>query len=102
MQQLALELGPPPPPTFDSFFPARNAAAFAALRAALEAGEQYVYLWGPRGSGKTHLLRAFVTDAAARTVSARYAAPGDSIDDSAGAAVAAASLVSTSRNRSGK
>jgi DnaA family protein len=93
MQQLALELGPPPPPTYDSFFPARNAASFEALRAALAAGEQYIYLWGPRGSGKTHLLRAFVADAAARAVEptrARYAAPGDSIDDRSGETAMAA------------
>ena len=30
-QQLVLELGPPPPPTFESYFPGRNAAAFNAL-----------------------------------------------------------------------
>ena len=93
MQQLALELGPPPPPTFDSFFPARNAAAFAALRSALEAGERYVYLWGPQGSGKTHLLRAFVSDASARNpglAGARYAAPGDNMDERAGETAVAA------------
>ena len=79
MQQLALELGPPPPPTFDSFFPGRNAATFAALRAALASGARCIYLWGPQASGKTHLLRAFV---AQRGEPARYAGPGDHFDDS--------------------
>jgi DnaA family protein len=82
MQQLALELGPPPPPTFDSFFPGRNAASFAALRAALRDGERCIYLWGPQASGKTHLLRAFVAEP--RQQVSRYAAPGDSLDNAAG------------------
>jgi DnaA-homolog protein len=59
MQQLLLELSPPPPPTLDNFYPGRNAAAVEALREALAGGEGFVYLWGPEGSGKTHLLRAF-------------------------------------------
>ena len=83
-QQLVLELGPPPPPTFDSFFPGHNAAAFEALRTALQGGERFIYLWGPRGSGKTHLLHAWIAEAAAAGRCARYAAPGESIDDQAG------------------
>lgn len=83
-QQLVLELGPPPPPTFESFFPGANAAAFAALRAALGQGERFIYLWGPRGSGKSHLLRAWVAEQQAAGHCARYASPGESIDDAAG------------------
>ena len=59
MQQLLLELAPPPPPTLDNFSPGKNGAALKALREALEDGERFVFLWGPNGSGKTHLLRAF-------------------------------------------
>ena len=59
MQQLLLELAPPPPPMLDNFSPGKNGAALRALREALEGGERFVFLWGPRGSGKTHLLRAF-------------------------------------------
>jgi len=59
MQQLLLELAPPPPPTLENFSPGRNGAALKALREALEGGERFVFLWGPGGSGKTHLLRAF-------------------------------------------
>jgi DnaA family protein len=84
MHQLALELGPPPPPTFESFFPGRNAAAFSALRSALQGGERCIYLWGASGSGKTHLLRAFAVEAQDEGRCARYAGPGDSIDDHAG------------------
>jgi len=59
MQQLLLELAPPPLPTLENFCPGRNGAALKALREALADGERFVFLWGPGGSGKTHLLRAF-------------------------------------------
>src|SRR5260370_6869048 len=65
MQQLLLELAPPPPPTLDNFSPGKNGAALKALREAIEDGERFVFLWGPGGSGKTHLLRAFSEAAAA-------------------------------------
>jgi DnaA family protein len=65
MQQLLLELAPPPPPTLENFSPGRNGAALKALREALDDGERFVFLWGPGGSGKTHLLRAFSGAAAA-------------------------------------
>lgn len=59
MRQLVLELAPPEPPSFANYVPGRNGAAVRALEAALAGGERFVYLWGPQGSGKTHLLRAF-------------------------------------------
>jgi DnaA family protein len=65
MQQLLLELAPPPPPTLENFSPGRNGAALEALRDALRGGERFVFLWGPGGSGKTHLLRGFSEAAAA-------------------------------------
>jgi len=65
MGQLLLELAAPPAPTLDNFFPGRNGAALKALRAALEGGEPFVYLWGAAGSGKTHLLRGFAAAAGA-------------------------------------
>jgi DnaA-homolog protein len=66
MQQLLLELAPPPPPRLDNFSPGKNGTALKALREALEDGERFVFLWGPSGSGKTHLLRAFAEAAAAK------------------------------------
>ena len=65
MQQLLLELAPPPLPTLENFSPGRNLAALKALQEALAEGERFVFLWGPEGSGKTHLLRAFSQAAAA-------------------------------------
>lgn len=57
MKQLTLAIADELPPSFDSFLPGRNEAALAHLRA-LELPSPPLYLWGPPGSGKTHLLRA--------------------------------------------
>lgn len=57
MRQLTLALGPKPDFSFDSFLAGANAAAVQHLRT-LGASAAPVYLWGPAGSGKTHLLRA--------------------------------------------
>ena len=70
MQQLLLELAPPPPPTLENFSPGRNGAALKALRGALEGGERFVFLWGLGGSGKTHLLRGFAAAAGAKDTAA--------------------------------
>ncbi len=55
-QQLILDLLPAPPPTLDNFVVGRNAAALDALRNC--APGRAIYLWGPHGVGRTHLLRA--------------------------------------------
>jgi DnaA family protein len=70
MRQLLLELAPPPPPTLENFFPGRNGAALKALRGALEGGEGFVFLWGPGGCGKSHLLRGFADAAGGREAAA--------------------------------
>lgn len=57
MKQLPLAIGPEPSPSFDSFLPGANAAALDHLRR-LAMPAAPVYLWGPPGSGKTHLLHA--------------------------------------------
>ena len=64
MKQIPLAIGPEPARTFENFLPGANAAALAHLRA-LAPGAPPVYLWGPAGSGKTHLLHALVERAAA-------------------------------------
>ncbi|HZP91436.1 MAG TPA: DnaA regulatory inactivator Hda [Burkholderiales bacterium] len=72
MKQLALALAPPPPPTLDNFVAGRNAELIGVLRAlaARQPQERFVYLWGPAGCGKSHLLRAAqaLLHATARTV----------------------------------
>lgn len=79
VQQLVLDLVPPEPPTFSSFLVGRNAEPMAALVrfAADDAAESSLMLWGPPGSGKTHLLRAVVADSLAHGRAAAYVAdPG--------------------------
>ena len=61
MRQIALDIGLAPEPTLSGFLPGANAAAVQHLR--LWAGGSTrspvpTYLWGPPGSGKSHLLRA--------------------------------------------
>ncbi|WP_397475316.1 DnaA regulatory inactivator Hda [Pusillimonas sp.] len=55
-RQLILDLLPPPPPTLDNFVVGDNAAAVDALRHWRPG--RAIYLWGPPGSGRSHLLRA--------------------------------------------
>jgi DnaA family protein len=59
MKQIPLAIGPESQPTFDTFITDNNSAALAHLRGAV-APSTPTYLWGPPGSGKTHLLRALV------------------------------------------
>ena len=59
MKQIPLAIGPEPARSFENFLPGANAGALAHLLA-LAPGAPPVYLWGPPGSGKTHLLQAFV------------------------------------------
>ena len=73
MRQIPLAIGPAPLHSFDAFVPGANAAALQHLRAlaaslphAVGQAAAPVYLWGPRGSGKTHLLRALAEAAHAR------------------------------------
>lgn len=73
MKQLVLELAPPAAPGLGNFAAGRNAAALAALDAALAGSEPVVYLWGETGSGKSHLAQAFVAAARKAGLSSRYA-----------------------------
>ena len=57
MKQIPLPIGPLPEPRFDNFVPGANAAALQHLQA-LVCPSAPIYLWGPAGSGKSHLLRA--------------------------------------------
>lgn len=63
--QLVLDLGLPPPATFDNFITGTNIEAVERLRA-LAAGDRtqrFLYLWGTAGSGRSHLLAALASAA---------------------------------------
>jgi DnaA family protein len=59
MRQIPLSIGIEAPHTFDNFVPGANESAAAHLQALVPHAAP-VYLWGPSGAGKTHLLEALV------------------------------------------
>lgn len=61
MDQLVLDLAPAPLPVFDTFVAERNREVIAALTD--PGSERFIYLWGEAGSGKTHLLQAWIAHA---------------------------------------
>lgn len=67
MRQLLLDLGPEAVPDLEAFLPGGNEEALAWLQAwpATDGPLSPLYLWGPAGVGKTHLLRAMVERALA-------------------------------------
>lgn len=62
VDQLVLDFLRPPEPTLDNFVPGVNQEAVDALRGLLANGAppvaRAIYLWGPPGCGRSHLLRA--------------------------------------------
>lgn len=74
MQQIALDIGLRTPPTLDNYFPGPNAAALAHLQQWLPARSDSAptYVWGPEGSGKTHLLQAAMAGLRAQGHSVGY------------------------------
>ena len=61
MRQIPLPIIDEPPRSFDSFLPGANALAaeqLMALATPHESAMPPVYLWGPAGCGKTHLLQS--------------------------------------------
>lgn len=60
MQQLLLDIHPTARPTLENFVPGANAELLTQLDAWLAgaANETALYIWGPQGSGKSHLLTA--------------------------------------------
>ncbi len=75
MEQLTFDLIAAEAPSFANFVAGRNAEAVAALaRAAVgEVRETAVVVWGPPGSGRTHLLRAAVAAAQSRRAAVYHA-----------------------------
>ncbi|MDD2700335.1 MAG: DnaA regulatory inactivator Hda [Sideroxydans sp.] len=67
MSQMLLGIAPEWTPTLENFVAGRNVELLAALRQAAAGASEVraVYLWGGKGSGKSHLLQAMVAQAAA-------------------------------------
>jgi DnaA family protein len=65
MQQLLLDIRPAARPTLDNFIPGPNRELLDHLKRWLkgESAETAIYIWGPPGSGKTHLLQALAAQA---------------------------------------
>jgi DnaA family protein len=73
VQQLLLDLAPVPEPALENFAPGRNVEPLRALRAWVAGtGEPVVYLWGPPGSGKTHLLSGAAVQAGSQRANGRF------------------------------
>ncbi len=59
--------------TFDSFFPGNNQEVFNHLkRFTTDEGEQFIFLWGEPGYGKTHLLHSCCNEAFKNGLSSFY------------------------------
>ncbi len=66
-QQLLLDIHPQQPPTLENFVAGDNAELLARLGDLPDRSVfDQIYLWGPVGSGRTHLLRGAQTAALAR------------------------------------
>jgi DnaA-homolog protein len=84
-RQLTLDLGTPPPATFDNFYIGANDELVTRLRRldlALAAGpvaDRTFYVWGEPGSGRSHLLQSLVHDTSYGC--ARYLSPQSGLGD---------------------
>jgi DnaA-homolog protein len=76
MKQLILDISSLPAPSFDNFVPGKNAELLQLLRdiACGSSVEHFVYLWGERGCGKTHLLKSTINAVVTGGGSAHYVA----------------------------
>jgi len=83
MQQIPLDFASVPLPTLENFVVGANAEVVTTLRAWLagSVAERCICLWGPPGSGKSHLLRAVVAQLAEAGVPARYAGQGEALPE---------------------
>ena len=67
MKQLLLDIQPQALPSFANFVVGKNVEALHHLKTALEGSEhRFIYFWGSKGSGKSHLMQAAKTLAEAK------------------------------------
>ena len=72
--QIPLQLEPPRPDRFEAFVPGPNEAALLAVQNLLEEPGSSLFLSGPEGTGKSHLLNALCHGARERDMGAFYIA----------------------------
>jgi DnaA family protein len=93
MKQLVLDIRPDAPPSLENFVAGHNDELVAALHdfatpaSSAAVPISHLYLWGPDGSGRSHLLRATVAAAAASGRPARCLAAeevGDRLPETPG------------------
>ena len=75
MRQMLLDLSAEGPPTLDSFEVGANGELLQTLRTVsartgIASTDNFVYLWGDSGAGKTHLLQALTALPGARYIAA--------------------------------
>lgn len=76
MNQLLFEFGEPEYPRFDKFLGHANAELLHILQ---QEHDQFIYIWGEEGSGKSHILQAWVGQAKQSGASAVYIDAGRDI-----------------------
>ena len=85
MQQLILDIRPQEAPTVATYVPGPNGEVLAQLRHWIgQPDRPPLYLWGPAGCGKTHLIKALATElglAYACGAIPRQAGNGIALDD---------------------
>ena len=79
MQQLLLDIRPLAKPTLDNFIPGPNQELLGHIKRWLKgkAPDTALYIWGPPGSGKTHLLNALANEAGGAIWDGRGETPPD-------------------------
>lgn len=79
--QLSLGLELEPCITLDNFYPKKNERVLAHIQQLLHwEGERFIYLYGPKGAGKTHLLQGACVEVMKRHESAIYVSLKDRAD----------------------
>lgn len=78
MKQLLLDIAADVSPSLENFLPGRNAELLHTLQTILQGGvgERFIYIWGESGSGRSHLLRAWIHAGQQLGLSAAYV-PGE-------------------------
>ena len=78
MRQLILDISPPQSPSLANFVVGHNAELLQMLQSMATSAmqERFVYIWGESGSGKSHLLKAFLHSMNAHQRSTAYIQAG--------------------------